>query len=144
MSAMIIRALDAQGEWTFGRGKNDYLQFNAAIGQNILSRLRSFLGDCYFDTSSGIDWFTFLGGKNSIGLQLAINAVILNSEGVTGVLLLSLNINSARNISVSYDATTIYTGLLGPDGTLSFTGNFLLTQDGVIITTEDGTPISVS
>lgn len=143
MSGMIVRALDAFGEWTWGRGKNNYLSLNAAIGQNIQTRLASFLGDCFFNTGAGIDWFTFLGSKNIIGLQLALNAVILNSEGVTGVTLLSLTVNSNRKISLSYSVTTIYTGIIGSDGTLTFSGNLLLTQDGVIITTEDGSPISV-
>ncbi len=142
-AAMILRALDDNGEWTFGRGKNNYLTLNDAIGQNISSRLKSFLGDCYFDTKAGLDWFTFLGSKNITGLQLAVNAVIVNSAGVTGVNRLSLVVDPrTRNIALSYEVTTVYTGFIGPTGTLTFSGNFLLTQDGVIITTEDGSPIS--
>lgn len=142
-AAMILRALDANGEWTFGKGKNNYLTLNNAIGQNIGSRLKSFLADCYFDTKAGLDWFTFLGSKDITGLQLAVSAVIINSSGVTAVNRLSLVVDPrTRNISLSYDVDTVYTGFIGANGTLTFSGNFLLTQDGVIITTEDGSPIS--
>lgn len=142
-AAMILRALDANGEWTFGKGKNNYLTLNAAIGQNIGSRLKSILGDCYFDTKAGLDSFNFMGSKDITGFQLAVNATIINSTGVTKVNRLSLSVDPrTRNIALSYDVDTVYTGFIGPNGTLTFSGTFLLTQDGVIITTEDGSPIS--
>jgi len=113
---MIVRAVNpATGDWTFGNGIGNYKQANAAAAQAISSRLLSFLGDCFFDTSAGIDWFNFLGGsKSELALQLAINAVILNtqSEGVnvvTGIINTSISlVDSTRAFSVSYTVSTIF------------------------------------
>lgn len=105
---MIVRALDQNGDWTYGASKDNYLQANAAVAQAIATRLLSFLGDCFFATDAGIDWFTFLGGgKNQLALQLAINAVILNTDNVTGIISSTVAFNEVtRAYSVTYHVTT--------------------------------------
>ena len=106
---MIVRALDTAKDWQFGRGKNDYLKNRDAIKQIIGTRLYQFLGDCFFAVSEGIDWFNFLGSKDDTGLQLAINSVILNTEGVTGLVLINTGYDSStRNFRVEYTVQTIY------------------------------------
>lgn len=111
---MIVRALDINGDWLFGKGKNDYKQNQDAIAQNLNTRLSSFLGDCFFDTGAGIDWFNLLGGKDQIALNLAINAVILNTNGVTGILQLGANLtDSTRVFLVQYQVQTVYSVLSG-------------------------------
>lgn len=108
---MRVRALDSTGDWTFGKGISDYRVGNAAIAQNIQTRLSSFLGDCFFDLTAGIDWFNLLGGKDQLAINLAVNAVILNTEGVTGILQTSLTVSSNRRISLVYRVQTIYSQL---------------------------------
>lgn len=105
---MIVRTIDGTGDWTFGKGKNDYKKDINAVSQNIRTRVFSFIGDCFFAKSSGINWFNLLGSKNSIGLELAINTVIINTPGITGVSQVSVSIDSKRNITVSYVVNTIY------------------------------------
>jgi len=105
---MIVRALDENGDFTFGKSKADYLSNIDAIKQNIKTRLMEFLGDCFFNITAGIDWFTFLGGsKNPTALNLSISSIILNTMGVTGIRQLSISLIN-RNFSVNYDADTIY------------------------------------
>ncbi len=110
---MIVRALDTNGDWLFGKGRNDYKSNQDAIAQNIQTRLLSFLGDCFFDTAAGIDWFNFLGGKNQTALNLAINAVILNTDNVTGMLQTSVNLSTSRVFTVQYRVQTTYSVLSG-------------------------------
>ena len=112
---MIVRALSSTGDWTFGASKDNYLSANAAVAQSIGTRLLSFLGDCFFDTSAGIDWFTFLGGsKSQLALELAISAVILNTENVTGISTLSVGlVDSTRAFSITYSVTTTFGNLSG-------------------------------
>ncbi len=111
---MIVRALDINGDWTFGKGQNNYKKRNQATAQIINSRLNSFLGDCFFDLGAGIDWFTFLGSKNQIGLNLAISSTILNTPDVTGILQVFSNLNHVtRKFTVSYKVTTTYSVLTG-------------------------------
>lgn len=103
---MIVRALDANNDWTFGKGQNDYKSGISAIAQSIQTRLSSFLGDCFFNLNAGIDWFNLLGSKNQTAIQLALSAVILNTENVTGILELSVNLDNNRNITVKYNVQT--------------------------------------
>ena len=111
---MRVRAIDELGDWTFGKGQNNYLVANAAIVQNIKTRLLSFLGDCFFDAGAGIDWFTFLGGKDQFSLTLAVKSVILNTEGVTGIKQTSVNLDSGtRQIFIQYSVITVYTSVSG-------------------------------
>lgn len=105
---MIVRALDGNGDWTFGKGRNNYKQNNAAVAQSIQTRLLMFKNDCFFATDRGIDWFNLLGGKDLTSLNLAINAMILGTEGVTGILQTLLSLDSDRVMRVSYQAQTVY------------------------------------
>lgn len=108
----MIRALDSNGDWVFGTGANAYLTGNPEVAEDIQTRLLSFLGDCFFDTSAGIDWFNLLGSKNQIALQLAISAVILNTNYVTGSLQLSVSYTaSTRALVISYTVQTTYSQL---------------------------------
>lgn len=104
----LVRALDTNGDWMYGQSLNDYLTANAAVAQNIQTRLNSFLGDCFFDLGAGINWIGFLGGKNELGLNLAVSAVILNTANVTSLVQLSITLNSQRQVSISYTVQTTY------------------------------------
>lgn len=107
---MIVRALDVLHDWTFGQGLNNYFRNNKAIVQSINTRLQCFLGDCFFDLGSGIDWFNYLGSKNSaLALNLAVSATIINTENVTALQQLSLNLNDAtRVLTITYQVQTVY------------------------------------
>lgn len=135
---MIVRALDVNGDWEFGKGQNNYKRNNEAIAQNIQTRLNSFLGDCFFDQSAGLDWFTLLGSKNLTALKLAVNACILNTAEVTQIVESEVNFDSAnRLVTFTYTVQTIYT-VLNVTEPLSSSSSFILTQDGDVLTTEDG------
>lgn len=105
---MIVRALDDNGDWTFGKGRNNYLSLNKAVVQNINTRLKSFLGDCFFDAGAGIDWFTRLGGKDELALNLDISTVILNTADVLALLELTVSTDSARVFRAQYQVLTVY------------------------------------
>lgn len=104
----LVRALDTNKDWMFGQGLSDYISYNQAIAQNINTRLSSFLGNCFFDLGAGIDWFNLLGSKNQVALNLAISTTILNTQQVTGILQLSVVLDSRRNLTVTYSAQTVY------------------------------------
>lgn len=111
---MRVRALDVNGDWTFGKGQNDYLTKNPAIAQNIRTRLLSFLGDCFFDLGAGVDWFTFLGSKDETALNLAVFSAILNTRDVTGVKQVNSILNrTTRKITIQFQVQTVYSVLSG-------------------------------
>lgn len=105
---MIVRRIDGVGDWCFGAGRGDYVAANAAVAQNIGTRLRSFLGDCFFDTAAGIDWFNLLGEKDQTSLNLAIAAVILNTPNVLKIQRLAVAVDAARLLTVQYQVLTSY------------------------------------
>ena len=108
---MIIRAIDANHDWTFGKGTENYLFGNQAIGENVQTRLLSFLNNCFFDMNAGIDWFTYLGLPNkSQEIVLRARAVILQSYGVVSVTSLNIAINDPKRSAIlTYTINTIYT-----------------------------------
>lgn len=110
---MIVRGLDSQGDWLFGKGKNDYKKDNEAIAQNIKTRLQSFLGDCFFDVGAGLDWFNLLGSKDQTALKLAVSATILNTSGVIKLIEISIDLSKTRVFSLQYEVQTIYSTIIG-------------------------------
>ncbi len=106
---MIVRTIDVNGDWLYGKGLNDYKSANLAVSQSIQTRLNCFVGDCFFDAAAGIDWFNLLGGKDQLSLNLAISSVILNTANVTGILQLSVQLDhQKRNLTVQYQVQTTY------------------------------------
>ena len=108
---MIIRALDATGDWTFGLGRQNYLSSQKAIAQNIQTRLYEFINDAFWSMASGIDWVTYLGTPGTKQkIELSCRSIILQSYGVTAVNSISATVSSAtRNIVLSFNINTIYT-----------------------------------
>lgn len=105
---MIVRALDTDHDWTFGKGKQNYLKEQDAIAQNINTRLLSFLNDCFFDMGAGIDWRRLLGDKNTESeIILSCRAIILNTEDVVKINSFS-STTGDRSISIDYNIDTIY------------------------------------
>lgn len=105
---MIFRELDENHDWVFGRGLQNMTRENQAIGMNIKTRILSWVGDCFFDMNAGIDWVNRLGSKNQRALlELDLKRIILQSEGVTGILAFDTNL-IGRKFSASYTVSTIY------------------------------------
>ena len=108
MSTMIIRNLDANHDWEFGFGLQNYIANDAAIGLNIETRLLSWLGDCFFDTGAGIDWANRLGSKNQLTLlRQDLMRIIAQSYGVTAILNFD-TVLTGRAFTATYTVQTIF------------------------------------
>lgn len=106
---MIFRNLTPDGDWMFGSGKGDYISRNAAIGLNIKTRILSWVGDCFFDTTAGIDWANRLGSKNQRALlELDLRRIILQSYGVTAIVSFDTSL-VGRRFTANYTIDTIFT-----------------------------------
>lgn len=134
-----VRALTATGDWTCGSGRLNYLTGVNAIQQNIVTRLYSLLGDCFFATQDGINWFYFLGSKDQVGLNLAISATILNTPGVSRLNQLSISLNHVtRLLTIQYSCNVVSSPLpLASTVTVNAT-TYLLTEAGSVLTDESG------
>lgn len=107
---MIIRSLDGNHDWQFGKGLSSYLSGNLAIMENIQTRLLSFLNDCFFDMNAGIDWITFLGTPGTQEqLNLRVRAVILLSTGVVSASSVFVNVDRGRRqATITYNINTVF------------------------------------
>jgi hypothetical protein len=106
----IVRALDSNGDWTFGGGDSNYLEGNAAIEQQIKCRLLEFTGNCFWNPQGGLNWPGLLGQRNNQQvLNLQIGSIILNTNGVTSIQQLNVQLNrNTRNLSISWVVTTVF------------------------------------
>ena len=91
---MRFRALDEDGDWKFGKGRNDFLLDNQALMLNIKTRLLEFLNDCFWDMEKGIDWWTLLGGKNLKSILVDVQRTILRSYQVKKIVKLDYKLNN--------------------------------------------------
>jgi hypothetical protein len=105
---MIFRSLDTQGDWNFGKGKQDMLYLVDAIKANIKTRILSWVGDCFFSMESGIDWYNRMGqtGQREL-LESDLRRIITQSEGVTGITSFDSTLID-RSFSVSFSVDTVY------------------------------------
>lgn len=106
---MIVRALNSNGDWTFGSGKQNYLTGINALKQQIVTRLQSWKGNCFFALLDGVDWNNYLdiGTKNL--LDLDIKRVILQTGGILRMRnYSSILAPAARQVTVSCTLDTVY------------------------------------
>jgi hypothetical protein len=134
-----VRALTATGDWTGGSGRLNYLQATNAIQQNIVTRLYSILGDCFFSTQDGVNWFFFMGSKDQVGLNLAVSAVIINTPGVSRLNQLSIVLNrETRLLTIQYNVNVVSSPLPVSSTVTVNATTYLLTESGSVLTDESG------
>lgn len=108
---MIIRSTDSDGDWVYGKGKNDYLTNLDAVKKNIETRLYSWKGNCFFATAEGVDYNSYLDIGTKDFLDRDIKRILLQSEGVLIIKEFASNISS-DGLRV-YTATTTITTTFG-------------------------------
>ena len=99
-----FRSLDATGDWVFGGGRSSYATGNTAIQMDIQTALQIFMGECFWDTSFGVDWWNLLGGKNpsaQASIVLQVRTVILGIVGVTQINSVSVSQNVIGTVSTA-------------------------------------------
>jgi len=141
---MRVRALDVNGDWTFGKGRNNYLQGNDAWEQKISTSLKMFLGDCFFDLAAGIDWWTLLGAKEPLAIDYSIQTALTNIPVVTAITSRSVELDpTTRQLDTAYDITLAAGASAELEPSLSLSQTGLLTELGDLLTTEQGDPIGI-
>jgi hypothetical protein len=104
---MRFRNLSENGDWQFGRGKQCYKEDVSAIALNIKTRLKCWVGDCFFDYPMGIDYQNIIGRFNVRELlEKEINRVILATAGVLSVISSSVSL-VGRGFIATYSVNTV-------------------------------------
>ena len=82
----LIRRLDSNDDWCFGRGKSDYSSDRDCFIQNIKTRFKEWKYNCFFNFGAGIDYKRRLGDKNQKRLlDEEIKFVVSNTDEVIAV-----------------------------------------------------------
>lgn len=107
---MIVRGLDLNGNWIFGRGKASYKTGLDSIQQNIVTRLKSWKYNCFFAPKDGVDYNNYLDIGTKDLLDLDIKNAIMGTYGVIRMNSYSSVIGD-RNVTIECNVTTIYGSL---------------------------------
>ena len=106
---MKARAIDGAGDWQFGRGIQSYRTELDALKQSISTRLKQWVGNCFFALNDGVDWNNYLDIGRKDRLDLNIRRVILQTAGVLKISSYESTINSEdRSATITAHITTIY------------------------------------
>jgi hypothetical protein len=108
---MRIRALDENNDWCWGLGRQDYRDGAGAMEEDITTRLLCWKHDCFFAMEEGIDWNSFIGGKErDLGqLKKEVTREILAVDGVLTVSNFTMARDSrSRKLRINVAVDTIY------------------------------------
>lgn len=76
---MKYRKLDANGDYSFGFGNNNFVTDAAAVTQAINTKLNMFQGECWKSVAEGLPFFQSIAGQS--GTQANIAAIDLIFKG---------------------------------------------------------------
>lgn len=107
---MRYRALDADGDMTFGQGGLNFLVNEpAAVAQAVKTRLRLDEGEWFLDLTEGTPYETqVLGYGTRQTRDVAIRDRILGTPGLTDIVTYSSSVDVARKFTVNGTANTLY------------------------------------
>lgn len=108
---MRYRKLDANGDYSFGRGAADFwVDVPDAPAQAVKTRLALWQGQWFLDTQEGMPWKTrVLGNRTADTRDPSIRAHVLGTQGVLRITDYSSALNrDTRSFSVNLVLDTIY------------------------------------
>ena len=107
---MRYRRLDANGDYSMGHGQADYLvNTPQTVAQAVQTRLNLFLGQWFLNTADGTPWNTAVLGRNAKATaDLAIQARVLGTPGVTGIATFASTLLGRVYTITNLRITTIY------------------------------------
>ena len=108
----MIRNLDENHDWTFGAGLSNYVTRNQEVALNIKTRVLSFLGDCFFAPTEGIDWWHLMEYNKREEMENAVMNTIATTPDVTQINNIDSILNARRELKLYYDVETVYSSNL--------------------------------
>lgn len=104
-----FRALDKDGDWTWGNGVQNYVTGQAATVLDISTALRVFLGEVFFALDFGVDWWNLISNKDEQGVIIQCRKIIAERDDVTRINQVTAALNSrARYLQVTFNINTVY------------------------------------
>lgn len=105
----MIRNLDKNWDWVFGNGKQDYAIGQRSMEIDILTNIKCWKNNCFYDLDKGIDWYNILGSFGSDKKLInQLVSLLLNIDGVVEIKSIDYNITDERKINLNIVLNTIY------------------------------------
>lgn len=107
---MRYRALDVNGDYTFGQGAANFLVNTPdMVRQKIKTRLGLIRGEWFLDKTEGTQWGKVLGKGNNRTYDLILQTRILQTQGVSSIVKYNSSVDPiTRALTVSALVQTIY------------------------------------
>ena len=106
---MATWGLDTNGDWTINNNIFTVLTGNYEIVQNVETRIKEQIQDCFFNLEAGINWLNMPKGNSQIqDLISTVQNVIGSTNGVTAVIDISY-ILDGRNLNITANYKTLFT-----------------------------------
>lgn len=107
---MRYRAMDQNGDYTFGRGASNFLVNSPdTVRQSVQTRLALIQGEWFLDKTEGTMWNRVVGKGNTKTHDLVIQTRILQTKGVSGITEYQSQVDMEnRKLSVAALVMTIY------------------------------------
>lgn len=84
---MRVRRIDADGDWTFGRGRAGYAATSESVAQRVRTRLQSFFRDWFLDLDHGLPWFAYTEKPADLPrIEAEVKRCILETQGIDAIL----------------------------------------------------------
>jgi hypothetical protein len=122
---VIFRTLDANGDWVFGKGIQDFARGQQAIALNLQTLIQCWVGDCFFSLQTGINWKRLMNYGQQANLNSALQSLVLRAYGVVSIVSSKIDFSAgSRKFTASYTVNTVYSQQVTNQLTiLSTTGN---------------------
>ena len=122
---MIFRTLDANGDWNFGCGVQNFARGQQAIALNLQTLIQCWVGDCFFSLPTGVNWKQLMNYGQQANLNSALQSLVLRAYGVVSIVSSKIDFNAtSRKFTASYTVNTVYSQQVTNQLTiLSTTGN---------------------
>lgn len=84
---MIVRKLNQNHDWTFGKSNSEYLIESNAIKQCVLTAVLAVRNDWFLSMGDGVDWVNYLSRSTNMALfENDLKSNILAVDGVYSIL----------------------------------------------------------
>jgi len=110
MATLLTYALDNTGDLDISGGTFTVVEDEEAIREQLTIRLNEFVNDWFLDLNEGVDYFGEVFGQRTITdtVEDQFKLVILDTQGVTGLISITFDLQSDRLLVIEFVVSTIF------------------------------------
>lgn len=110
MATLATYRLASDGDLDTTGGTFTVVEDSSAIEEQLTIRLNEFINDWFLDLNEGVDYFGEVFGVKTITdtVEDQFKLVILDTQGVTGLLSIDFDLQSDRLLVINFVCTSIF------------------------------------